>query len=120
VTANHRGHLKALKLFDGLISATTSEELHFRVGHAANELGFEHYLCGLTTNLHRPAPSVFALNGASSDWWNRYQAKSYLAIDPTVRMLLREQRSIPLPWWEINCTDKAEMNRPGFRGGFDS
>lgn len=103
-------HLRAVQAFEGLIKAETPAALHRIISEVAGNLGFEHFLCGLSANLNHPTPSVFALNGMSPDWWDRYQANAYLAVDPTVRMLLKEQRSIPLPWWEVQCISQAEQN----------
>jgi len=101
-------HLQALQFFDSLAHAATPAELHAYIAEAVQELGFEHYLCGLSSDLNKPNPSVFALNGVSPEWWDRYQSQAYLAVDPTVRVLLKEQRAIPLPWWEIQCANPGE------------
>ncbi len=102
-------HLKALQFFDSLAHAATPATLHTHIAEAVQELGFEHYLCGLSSDLNKPKPTVFALNGVSPEWWDRYQSQAYLAVDPTVRVLLKEQRAIPLPWWAIQCTNPHEQ-----------
>lgn len=101
-------HLRALHSFEGLLKAESASRLHELIAGAAANLGFGQFLCGLSANLDRPEPRVFALNGAAPEWWQRYQSQAYLGIDPTVRILLRERRSIPLPWQDIHCRDARE------------
>ncbi len=106
-------HIQALQQFEALIQAPTPDALHAQLTDVVQNLGFEHYLCGLSANLNLPDPKVFALNGVSQAWWDHYQTRSCLAVDPTVRMLLREQRVIPLPWWDIRCINPSEKQFMG-------
>src|SRR5664279_1456702 len=60
------------------------------------ELGFEHCAYGLRMPLPLTNPKNFIINNYPTAWQAQYQAKNYLAIDPTVQHAMSSL--LPVLW----------------------
>jgi LuxR family quorum-sensing system transcriptional regulator SolR len=62
----------------------------------SEELGFDHCAYGLRMPLPITNPGIFMFNNYPTAWQAQYQAKNYLAIDPTVQHAMRSL--LPILW----------------------
>lgn len=79
-----------------LLAYDSAADLFRCVTELARELGFDYCAYGIRMPLPISAPKTEMFNNYPADWQARYQAQSYLAVDPTVA---RGGRStLPFVW----------------------
>jgi LuxR family transcriptional regulator len=96
-----------------LQSIQSEQQLFQTMLSFSEELGFDHCAYGLRTPLPLTNPKIFMFNNYPTAWQAQYQAKNYLAIDPTVQHAMRSL--LPILWtddlfrpasdlWEEACS----------------
>ncbi|GGZ01138.1 LuxR family transcriptional regulator [Pseudoduganella plicata] len=84
----------------GLLTATTEDDLFAVLSAAARDLGFEYCAYGLRMPLPVSNPKVYMRNNYSPHWQERYARLNYVRVDPTVAHGMKSV--LPLVW-----TDKV-------------
>lgn len=79
-----------------LQSVQCDQQLFEKILSLSKELGFEHCAYGLRMPLPLTKPKTIMFNNYPSAWQSQYQAKNYLAIDPTVQHAMRSP--LPIIW----------------------
>ncbi|HEY8158539.1 MAG TPA: autoinducer binding domain-containing protein [Methylobacter sp.] len=79
-----------------LQSIQSEQQLFQTILLLGRELGFDHCTYGLRTPLPLATPQTVIFTTYPTAWQAQYQAKNYLAIDPTVQHSMRS--SLPLLW----------------------
>lgn len=73
----------------------------------SRDLGFDYCVYGVRLSLPMSNPKTFMVNNYPSAWQALYQAKNYLAVDPTVQHALRSQ--LPILWTDDLFVPTAEL-----------
>lgn len=85
-----------------LQSIQSEQQLFQRIVSFSKELGFDYCAYGLRMPLPLANPKTFMVNNYPTAWQVQYQAKNYLALDPTVQHAMRS--SLPILWTdELFC-----------------
>ena len=71
------------------------------------ELGFDHCAYGLRMPLPLTNPKTFMINSYPTAWQTQYQAKNYLAIDPTVQHAMSSL--LPILWTDELFSPVSEL-----------
>lgn len=71
------------------------------------ELGFDYCTYGVRVSLPLNAPKTLMFSNYPSAWQAQYQAKNYLAVDPTVQHALRSP--LPILWTDDLFAPAAEF-----------
>ena len=103
-------------LIEASLKAETVEDIHELCSQVTHALGFEYFIYGAQFPTSFIRPEYVIISGFPEDWWERYNAKGYMQIDPTVAHCAT--RVVPLPWDRIDpqrgvATDGSiETQRP--------
>jgi LuxR family transcriptional regulator, quorum-sensing system regulator SolR len=85
-----------------LQSIQSEQQLFQAILSLGKELGFDHCAYGLRMPIPLTNPKTFMINNYPTAWQTQYQAKNYLAIDPTVQRAMRSL--LPVLWTdELFC-----------------
>jgi len=79
-----------------LQSIQCDQQLFQMILALSKELGFDHCAYGLRVPLPLTNPKTLTFNNYPTAWQTQYQAKNYVAIDPTVQSAMRS--SLPILW----------------------
>ena len=79
-----------------LQSIQSEHQLFQAILSFSEELGFDLCAYGLRMPLPMTNPKTIMFNNYPTAWQEQYQAKNYLAIDPTVQRAIRS--SLPILW----------------------
>lgn len=93
--------------FNALLSIESEQELFAQAARIAKSMGFDYCAYGIQMPVPVSRPNVALFNNYSDAWRQCYDARGYLAVDPTVRHALKS--SLPLIW-----SDKLFANAPDF------
>ncbi|GAB3551448.1 autoinducer-binding transcriptional regulator BpsR [Noviherbaspirillum agri] len=93
--------------FDALLTIESEQELFKQAARIANSMGFDYCAYGIQMPVPVSRPNVALFNNYSDEWRQCYDARGYLAVDPTVRHALRS--SLPLLWSDQLFADTPEF-----------
>ena len=87
-------------LIETSLKAESVEDIHELCSQVTHALGFEYFIYGAQFPTSFIRPEYVIISGFPEDWWERYNAKGYMQIDPTVAHCAT--RVVPLPWDRID------------------
>lgn len=90
-----------------LSEVTSAEEVFRQFEVIANSLDFEFCAYGTVFPLPLTRPAAHIFNNYPPQWWNRYQERGYLEIDPTVRHALKS--TLPIVWSDSFFAEAPEL-----------
>ncbi|MDD4914191.1 MAG: autoinducer binding domain-containing protein [Methylococcales bacterium] len=90
-----------------LQSIQDDKQLFQTILSLAKALEFEHCAYGLRMPLPLSNPKTLMVNNYPDDWRNQYQAKNYLAVDPTVNLAMRSLA--PIIWTDNLFAQAREL-----------
>lgn len=79
-----------------LHSIQCDQQFFHKILALSKELGFDYCAYGIRMPLPLSNPKTLMLNNYPVDWQRQYQAKNYLAVDPTVQLAMRSL--LPILW----------------------
>jgi len=90
-----------------LQSIQSEQQLFQTIASLGSELGFDYCTYGLRAPLPLATPKTLIFSNYPTAWQARYQAKNYLAIDPTVHHGMRSL--LPLVWTDDLFSPVCEL-----------
>lgn len=91
-------------LIEAARSAGSVEEIHDLCSELCDAGGFDYFIYGAEFPVSLVRPQTIIISGFPRDWWQHYQERGYIAIDPVVRYTT-ERNLTPLVWNEIEPQD---------------
>ena len=79
-----------------LMQHKSEEELFDLCSHGAAAIGFDHCSFGMALPLPVSNRKIIIFNNYPKKWWDRYQSKNYVGIDPTIRHAITS--TAPILW----------------------
>ncbi len=90
-----------------LQSIQSEQQLFQTIASLGSELGFDYCTYGLRAPLPLATPKTLIFSNYPTAWQTRYQAKNYLAIDPTVHHGMRSL--LPVLWTDDLFSPVCEL-----------
>ena len=90
-------------LIDQSARAESVEEIHTICSRACELFGFEQFMYGGRVPTSFVRPQLIIISGYNQDWWDHYNQKNYLKIDPIVEYCTTN--ILPLQWQDLHAED---------------
>lgn len=89
------------ELIEAARQAGSVEEIHALCGYLCERAGFDYFFYGAVLPVSLVRPRTVIISGYPADWWDRYQERGYMGIDPVVHHTTSSQ-TVPLVWNDID------------------
>jgi len=87
-------------LIEAARAAGSAEEIHDLCSELCDTAGFDYFIYGAEFPVSLVRPQTVIISGFPQEWWQHYQDRGYIAIDPIVRHTT-ERNTTPLIWDDI-------------------
>lgn len=81
--------------------AESVEEIHAICAMACELFGFEQFMYGGRIPTSFVRPQLIIISGYNQDWWDHYNNKNYIKVDPIVDYC--SKNILPLQWHSLNA-----------------
>lgn len=89
------------ELIEAANQAASVEELHTLCSFICERAGFDYFLYGAVLAVSMVRPQTFIISGYPSEWWQRYQERNYIRVDPVLQHTT-ERNTVPLDWHDVD------------------
>ncbi len=89
------------ELIEAAKQAASVEELHTLCSFLCDRAGFDYFLYGAVLPVSMVRPQTFIISGYPDAWWQRYQERRYIRIDPVLQHTT-ERQTVPLDWEDVD------------------
>jgi len=93
--------LACQELIEEARSAASAEEIHDLCSALCEAAGFDYFIYGAEFPVSLVRPQTVIISGFPQEWWQHYQDRGYIAIDPVVRHTT-ERNTTPIIWSDID------------------
>jgi|GEM_PF-3773638 len=91
-------------------TAGSTEEIHVLCSELCDAAGFDYFIYGVDFRAPRVRSQIAIVSGFPSNWWQYYQERGYISIDPVVRHTM-ERKLTPLIWNDIDPQQSPQSER---------